>query len=178
MRESIDVYTVLFYFFVSITLVSACVVVFSRHIVRSAFALLFTFFGVAALYVYLFADFLAITQLLVYVGGILVLILFGVMLTNKQINVDIKTGTLHIVPAIILAAAIGGTLVGIAWSNPWMVLPTSSSVKTTAPQIGELLLTTYLLPFEVASMVLMVALVGAVVIARREKNKKETTRDS
>lgn len=171
--NSIDVYTILFYFFVLITLGGACIVVFSRHIVRAAFALLFTFFGVAALYVYLLADFLAITQLLVYVGGILVLILFGVMLTNKQTSVDVKTGTVNIIPAIIVTAAIGGTLVGVAWSHEWVVLPTPTTVETTAPQIGELLLTKYLLPFEVASVVLMVALVGAVMIARREKKHQQ-----
>ena len=67
--------------------------VFSRNIMYAAFSLLFTFFGVAGLYVLLQADFLAVTQILIYVGGILVLLLFGVMLTNNVVSVDIKTGT-------------------------------------------------------------------------------------
>ena len=96
MKVSMDLYTILFYMFAVITLGSACIVVFSRNIVRSAFALLFAFFGVAALYVFLLADFIAVTQLLIYVGGILVLILFAVMLTNRQINVDIRTGTIQV----------------------------------------------------------------------------------
>ena len=164
-----DVYTIIFYVFTAITLIAACVVVFSRNIVRAAFSLLFAFFGVAGVYVFLLADFIAVTQLLVYVGGILVLILFGVMLTNRQINVDIKTGTVQTIPAIIIVSALAGTLAGLFWTTPWRVSTTLIDWDKTTPQIGEFLLTKYLLPFEVASVVLLVALVGAAMIARREK---------
>ncbi|NBC66589.1 MAG: NADH-quinone oxidoreductase subunit J, partial [Bacteroidetes bacterium] len=71
---------ILFYVFAILTIGSASIMVFSKNIVHSAFALMFTLIGVAAIYVLLYADFLAATQLLVYVGGILILILFGVML--------------------------------------------------------------------------------------------------
>ncbi len=163
-----DLYTIIFYIFTAITLIAASFVVFSRNIVRAAFALLFAFFGVAGIYVFLLADFIAIVQLLIYVGGILVLILFGVMLTSKQINVDVKTGTFHILPAVIIVAALAGTLVGILNSTNWNMNPELQDMSKTAPQIGELLLTKYLLPFEVASVVLLVALIGAALIARRE----------
>src|SRR3990172_6364818 len=99
-----NLYEIIFYFFAVVTVGSAAVVVFSRSIIYSAFSLLFTFFGVAGLYVLLNADFLAVTQLLVYVGGILVLLLFGVMLTSNVVSVEIKSGTLHILPATILIA--------------------------------------------------------------------------
>lgn len=164
-----DLYTIIFYIFAITTVVSACVVVFSRHIVRAAFALLFAFFGVAGIYVFLLADFIAVTQLLIYVGGILVLILFGVMLTSRQINVDVKTGTIQMVPALIIVAALAGTLIGVFWSTNWPVAPQIENVDRTASKIGELLMTQYLLPFEIASIVLLVALIGAVMIARREK---------
>ncbi len=166
------IYTVVFYIFAAMVLIAASAVVFSRNIVRSAFALLFAFFGVAGLYVFLLADFIAITQLLVYVGGILVLILFGIMLTNRQINVDIKSGTLHVLPALIIVSAIAGTLVGVFWSYEWFVNDTIPPYSTTAYSIGELLLTKYLLPFEIASVLLIVALVGAAMIARRDKKGK------
>jgi NADH-quinone oxidoreductase subunit J len=166
-----DIYTILFYFFAAITLGSACIVVFSRNIVRAAFALLFAFFGVAGIYIFLFADFIAVTQLLIYVGGIMVLILFGVMLTSHQINVDAKTGTIQTLPAILIAASLGGGLVWIFWRTDWKLNPRLPAVETTASKIGELLLTTYLLPFEVASVVLLVALIGAAMIARREKKE-------
>ena len=165
-----DLYTIIFYLFAVITLGAASVVVFSRNIVRSAFALLFAFFGVAGIYVLLLADFIAVTQLLVYVGGILVLILFGVMLTSRQVNVDAKTGTIQTLPAIIIIAALAGTLIGIFYSSNWNVSSELLQTDKTTPQIGQLLLTQYLLPFEVASVVLLVALIGAALIARREKN--------
>jgi len=164
-----DLYTILLYVFALITLGAASIVVFSRNIVRSAFALLFAFFGVAGIYVFLLADFIAVTQLLIYVGGITVLILFGVMLTSKQISVDIKTGTLQTLPAVVLTSALAGTLVGIFWSTDWRQHAQQMQVDATAPRLGELLLTQYVLPFEIASVVLMVALVGAAMIARREK---------
>jgi NADH-quinone oxidoreductase subunit J len=160
------------YIFAVITLGAACIVVFSRNIVRSAFALLFAFFGVAGIYVFLLADFIAVTQLLIYVGGILVLILFGVMLTNRQILVDAKSSPMQMLPAAIIIASFAGTLLGIVWSTDWKIPLQLSTVKETAPKIGELLLTKYLLPFEIASVLLLVALIGAVMIARRDKKSQ------
>ena len=84
-----NVYDFIFYLFAAITVLSAFFVVTNRNVVYSAFFLLFTFFGVAGIYVLLGADFVAIVQLIVYVGGILILLLFGVMLTNKITNVEI-----------------------------------------------------------------------------------------
>ena len=165
-----DLYTIAFYLFALITLASASIVVFSKNIIYSGFALLFTFFGVAGLYVLLMADFVAIAQLMIYVGGILVLVLFGVMLTTRVINVDMRSGTIQTLPAVIIVAALAGTLVGIFWATDWKIVPESTGFEKTAPKIGEMLLSSYLLPFEIASVVLLVALVGAAMIARREKS--------
>ena len=162
-------YDIIFYFFAFVSLVSGAVVVFTRNIVHAAFSLLFTFFGVAGLYVLLNADFVAVTQLLVYVGGILVLIIFGVMLTNKVVDVDLKSGTMQTLPASIIVAMTAGTLCGIFYISDWKVVRDVPQAATTTNQLGELFMTTYLLPFEVASVVLLVALVGAALIARRDK---------
>ncbi len=164
-----NLFSIVFYVFALLTLVSASVVVFSKNIVHSAFSLLFTFFGVAGLYVLLMADFLAITQLMIYVGGILVLVIFGVMLTSRQINVDAKTGTVQTLPAVLIAAAIAGTLVGMFWSANWPQMGSLPETVSSGKKIGELLLTGYVLPFEIASVILLVALIGAAMIARREK---------
>lgn len=163
----------IFYFFAVLIVLSASVVVFSKNIVYSAFALLFTFFGVAAIYVLLTADFLAVTQLLVYVGGILVLMLFGVMLTHKLMSVEIAVKPMRILPAAIITAMIAGTLIGIFTTTQWKNIEAldGNQIKTTTNAIGEAFLTTYLLPFEVASVVLLVALIGAALLARREKTK-------
>ena len=164
-----DLFAILFYAFAVLTLAGASIVVFSRHIVRAAFALLFAFFGVAGLYVFLLADFVAVTQLLIYVGGITVLILFGVMLTSNQIHVDIKTNSLHTLPALLLSSALAGALVGVMGFTVWREGTSVAMPEATAPKLGEMLMTSYLLPFEVASVVLLVALVGAAMIARRDK---------
>ncbi len=158
----------IFYAFAFLTVASACVVVFARNILYSAFSLLFTFFGVAALYILLNADFVAATQILVYVGGILVLILFGVMLTNRVVSVDIKTGFMQTVPAMLLAGVLAAVLTFEFVTGEWRVVPTPD-IKATALPLGNAFMTTYLLPFEIASVVLLVALVGAVMIARRDK---------
>jgi len=165
----LDLYTIIFYLFALITLISASIVVFSKNIVYSAFSLLFTFFGVAGLYVLMMADFIAITQLLIYVGGILVLVIFGVMLTTRVISVDMRTGTVQTLPAVLIVAALAGTLVGVFWTTDWRVSASATGFEKTAPKIGEMLLTGYLLPFEIASVVLLVALIGAAMIARRER---------
>jgi len=164
-----ELFDIVFFIFAFITIVSAFIVVFSRNIIYSAFSLLFTFFGVAGLYVLLYADFLAVTQVLIYVGGILVLLLFGVMLTSKVINVEIKTGTLHTIPALVLVAVVAGSLSGLFYST-WKDVGTPvTNTQSTSKGIGEMLMTSYLLPFEVASVILLVALIGAAMISRKNR---------
>ncbi|HQT90878.1 MAG TPA: NADH-quinone oxidoreductase subunit J [Candidatus Kryptobacter bacterium] len=164
-------YDIIFYGFALLTIVSAVGVVFSRNIVYAAFSLLFAFFGVAALYVLLAADFIAITQILLYVGGILVLIVFGIMLTTRAYKVEMKRGILSIVPAVVVAGVIAGTLIGVLTTTKWPSTSLSPYEDTARP-IGMLLMTNFVLPFELASILLLVALVGAVIIARREKGRR------
>lgn len=162
-------YDLVFYFFAIITLASAMVVVFSKNIMYSAFSLLFTFCGVAGLYVLLQADFIAVAQVLIYVGGILVLLIFGVMLTNKVIDVDIKTGILKLLPGVAVASAIAGLLVAVFTLTDWRVVNSMTEPRSTTSLLGEKLMNDYLLPFEVASVVLLVTLIGAALMARRDK---------
>ena len=157
-----------FFVFAFITLASAFIVVFSKNVVYSAFSLLFTFFGVAGLYALLQADFLAVTQILIYVGGILVLLLFGVMLTSRVVNVELKTGTLQTVPALLLVAVVAGTLSGLFYSSWRQTSAAPVELATTTPTLGQMLMTTYLLPFEIASVILLVALIGAAMFARKK----------
>ncbi|MEK6650807.1 MAG: NADH-quinone oxidoreductase subunit J [Bacteroidota bacterium] len=164
-----DLFSIVFYLFAAVAIGSAVIVVFSRNIVRSAFALLFTLVSVAAFYILMMADFVGIVQLLLYVGGILGLIIFGGMLTNRQISVDIREGTVQTLPALIISSMIGGILAGAMWGAVWPSPPGDQPATATAPAIGELFLTSYLLPFEIASVLLLVALVGAALMARRER---------
>lgn len=105
-------------------------------------------------------------QLVVYVGGILILLLFGVMLTNKITHVQIKTGTLQIVPAAVgvglLAGILAAALFNTQWKSVETVLPNS-----TAQSLGYLLITDYALVFELLGILLLIALIGAASMARR-----------
>lgn len=168
-----QLYDAVFYLFALITIFSAFVVVFSRNMVYAAFALLFTFFGVAGLYVLLSADFLAVTQILIYVGGILVLLLFGVMLTSRVVNVELKTGTIHAIPALVIVAIVAGTFAGLFYSTWKGAVAPAAALPSTTKTLGEMLMTGYLLPFEIASVILLVALIGAAMTARRTKKPAE-----
>jgi NADH-quinone oxidoreductase subunit J len=165
---------IIFYFFAFITLVSAGITVYSRNIIYSAFSLLFTFCGVAGIYVLLNADFIAVAQILIYVGGILMLLVFGVMLTHRVINVEIKTGVLNVIPASMITAIVGGTLCGVFVVTDWLIVEGVPPIKSTTNEIGTMFMTKYLLPFEIASVVLLVALIGAAYIARRDKSSKQS----
>ncbi len=156
--------------FGAITLASAGVVALSRRIVYSVFALLFTFFGVAGLYVLLHADFLAATQVMIYVGGILVLLLFGVMLTHKIATVGIKNPSFQRGPAAAICASLLAVLLFVIYRTPWPLRPLGPPAPTAQP-IGRLLMTDFLLPFEVISVLLFAVLIGAAMTARREERR-------
>lgn len=159
---------IVFYVFATVTVASAAIVVLARSLIYSAFALLFTFFGVAGLYVLLGADFLAATQLLVYVGGILVLLLFGVMLTHKLYDLELRSEVTQFLPGLIVSAGLFAVLVLTFNKTQWAPGPGRPPAPTTA-EIGRLFMGQYILPFEAASVLLLVALMGAAMIVRRRK---------
>ena len=162
-------YTVIFYLFAAVTVFSAAFVVFSRNVIYSAFSLLFTFFGVAALYVFLSADFIAVTQVVVYVGGILVLLLFGVMFTKGIMNTELKSDVLHIIPGtLILAGMLGALLYTFYTTHTWK--PSETQLHgSLVERIGFETVSHYVLPFEMVSILLLAALIGAAFLARFDK---------
>ena len=169
----IDLGTVSFGALALLTLGSAGVVAFARNIIHSAIALLGTFVGIAGMFVMLSADFLAATQVLVYVGGTLTLILFAVMLTSRIEAVRDSNPTGRRVGAGVLVAfllfGLGKVAGDTLWETNLVAAPGASriaQVPSTA-RLGHAFLGEYVLPFELASLVLLAAMVGAVVIARR-----------
>ncbi len=162
-----EVSTAVFYLIALLTLVSAGMVAFSRNIIYSAFSLLGTFMGVAGIYVFLGADFVAAVQLLIYVGGILVLILFAVMLTHRITDVEITNRAAGRVPALLVTGVLVYFLIETVRQTPWAKAKEVVYAATTAT-IGDAFLYDYLLPFELASVVLLGAMIGAVVLSRKE----------
>ncbi len=163
------VYDAAFYILAFFVVGSAGIVALSRNIMRSAFALVVTFLGVAGLFALLSADFLAATQLLVYVGGILVLILFAVMLSSRIKEIKISNLSVGVFSGGSIITLLILLLTYISIQTPWKELDTINFAPTTSA-IGNSLLTKYLLPFEVLSVLLLVGLIGAVVVARKEKD--------
>ena len=163
---------VLFYLFAVVTLAGAGAVAFSRNILYSALGLLAALMGAGALYIFLSADFLAVTQLLVYIGGVLVLILFAVMLTSRITEVTVSNRSLGLGGGVALLLATAPMLLFVAVTTPWATQVPAELAPTTR-EIGNAFLTRWLLPFEVASLVLLATLIGAVVIARKELKQDE-----
>ena len=150
----------------SLVIFSAFGVVISSSLVHSAVALLFTLFGVAGLYIFLYADFLAATQVIVYVGGILVLIIFGVMLTNKIDTPSIASSSSKQVIGGIVSLVLFAFQLGVIFKTDWHV-GDGSIIEGTVRPIGHMLLIEYLLPFEVVSILLLGALIGAAMLSRK-----------
>ena len=166
----------LFYCFSALIVFSALVVLFTRNVLYAAFSLIFTFLGVAAIYVLAGADFIAITQIIVYVGGILVLLIFGLMLTNKIEGKAVTTRSHNIfwgslvgvgMFAILLLVIMKVNFMELDWIQHAMQDQAPSSVSTIRT-IGQLMMSWYVLPFELAGVLLLISLIGAAFIAKRQ----------
>ena len=160
--------SLLFLFLLIMIIASAVMVVISSQLIHSAVALLFTLFGVAGLYVFLYADFMAATQVIIYVGGILVLIIFGVMLTNKINTPSIVSSSTNQIIGFLASSFLLLLQFAVIFKTDWPEQPFDESwgYGSTA-KIGNLLLQDYLLAFEVISVLLLAALIGAAFLSRR-----------
>jgi len=155
-----------FYIVAAGTLAGAWAAVAARNLFRAALGLAVALFGVAILYLFLEAEFLAVAQILVYVGAILTLLVFGVMLTSRIADPAVPRWNRQAWAALALAAVLGLGLAHLLAHAPWAVHADSAPVKL--PVLGKTILSTYLLPFELLSVLLLGALVGAIFIARKD----------
>jgi NADH-quinone oxidoreductase subunit J len=159
-----------FYGFALLTVLSAGLVVFSRNIVHAGFSLLFTLFGVAGLYALLGADFLAVAQVIVYIGGILVLVLFAVMMTRvPRPGVAGGGGLDRSVPAGLFALLLFALLYKVITGTAWRLLSPAAPLPTTKT-LGAKFLTEFVFPFEFVSIVLLVAMIGAAILIREARH--------
>lgn len=160
--------TIMWWVMAAVTVIPALMIVLSKDIVRLAFWLLASLTGVAGLYILLGADFLGFTQVLVYIGGIMVLILFGIMMTNRDAVLMRRGETTGgaMVTGLVIAAATALALLKVVKDTKWKEAAPVEMPVTTA-RVGEALLTDYVLPFELVSVLLLIVLCGAAYIARR-----------
>ena len=156
---------IVFWLLAAFTIISASFVVLNNQLLYSAIALLFSLFGVAGLYIFLWADFIAGIQLIVYIGGINVLIIFGIMLTNKISSVRLSQTNVQQGVGAVVALWLMILISFVISKTPWL-LTESSEPSGTVRTIGTLLLSKYLLPFEAISLLLLGALIGAALLSR------------
>lgn len=158
---------VLFYGLAAFSVALALMVVLAQNIVRAAVALIFSFCGLAGLYVLLDAEFLAAVQVLIYVGGITILLLFAILLTSRIAGRGVRVLNEQKTVSGLVAAALVVLLAVAAWRG----LPGATGrpdQPENTPRIGTLLMTTYALPFEAVSILLLAGMVGAIFLARKE----------
>lgn len=159
-----------FYVLAAMTVSSALGVVVVRNLIHAVISLIGTFAGLAGLYVTLSADFIAITQILIYIGAISILFLFAIVLTPLAGRNNQETFLRF--PALALSGLVLAVLVYVAVDTKWNVTDQEGFAET-AGTIGELLLDRYVLPFEVASVLLLVAVVGSIVLVRPEPAEED-----
>lgn len=161
---------------VGTTLAGALIAVSSQRIIRAVTGLMICCVGLAGLYYFLNSPFLALMEILIYVGAVCVTIVFGVMLAEPDWPANLQhPRALHkTLLAALVSSAIGAGLAGLALHAPWPALPVATINDGSVATIGTALLTTYSFVFELISLVLLVAILGALVIARSGRTRTVT----
>lgn len=178
--------TLLFYIFAGMAILSALLLVTIRNTARALFLLFVVLFAMAGLYLFALADFVAITQILIYVGGVLILMIFAFMLSNKELLNDALSTSKRFISlpnwqAMALSLAFFGVMIYgyLHWAEQvpqWitqseakgtLILPTDNNIQV----LGFKFMTQYVLPFEIISVFMMMALIGAAHLSRKEDNR-------
>ncbi len=148
-------------------LITAILTVTVRNLFHSAIFLAFTLLGVSIVYFFLRAEFIAGVQILLYAGAIMTLVIFAIMLTSRISDPSVSQSNHQRFPVLILIVLLGSFLILAIAKTPWQI---STSLKTTnAIELGKALMGEFVFPFELVSIVLLIALVGAVVVARSDR---------
>lgn len=159
----------------AITVGSALMIIISRNLIHAVIFLILSFIGVAGLFLTLSADFLAVVQILVYVGAIAVLMLFAILLTPRAARDNSETSMRY--PAAILMGLIIAAGVFVALETDWGAMR-NEAIPEQAKIIGESLINNYVLPFEIGAVLLTAALVGAIALARQDEEDLPLHRES
>lgn len=158
-----------FWALAALTLVSALMVALVRDLIHAVLYLILSFVGVAGLYVTLSADFVAVVQVLIYAGAISVLMLFSILLTPRSARDNATVS--YAAPIASLAVLVAVVLTYAAVETNWA--KAENSFGSTAREVGNALLVPYVLPFEIASILLVVAMVGAIILVRPNEGEEQ-----
>ena len=161
-----------FYILAFFIIASAIMVVSLKNIFHCALALIMCLFSVAGIYILLNAEFLAAAQVLIYVGAVAILMIFAIMLTTNLASRKIQQVTENALVSVFICAIFCLGVVFLLWATPariWRYATESLPVDNIAV-IGKFLMTDFVLPFEVVSLLLMAAMIGAIVLARKERS--------
>ena len=143
-----------------------------RNVFHAAMYLILALFAVAGFFVLLNAEFLAAVQVLVYVGAVAVLVIFAVMLTTRLTDARVRAHNEQVGAGLVVAVAMFIAIIVAMWSTSWPVTD-SPGVVDNVRTLGRLLMTKFVLPFEIASVLLLAAMIGAIVIAAKESGPAE-----
>lgn len=158
-----------FWVLAAVTLVAAGGVLVSRNLLHAVLFLILAFVGVAGFFALLSADFLAMAQVVIYVGAISVLVLFAVLLTPRASRDNGETPML--IPAVLLAGCVFAVMALAIYDTDWSTV--SEAPALTARDLGDALLSTWVLPFQIASVLLTAAMVGAIMLVRSPEEEAE-----
>jgi NADH:ubiquinone oxidoreductase subunit 6 (subunit J) len=169
----VEITQIIFILFSALIIGGALLILLSNNIIYGALGLMMSLLGVAAVFTFAGADFLAVTQIMVYVGGVLTLMIFGIMLSKRaDLDNSAEGTTTNVFLGGMTALLVGGGLIGLLTRVDWDKLATVEVSKSTISMIGVELLTNYLLPFEIVAILLLVALVGAAFVASKTLKKQ------
>lgn len=156
------------YVVMGLSLVAALGVVLFPNLFHAALCLVGTLLGIAGIYIALKAEFIAIVQILIYVGAVMTLVIFAIMMTERI--AEITSAQSHRLRLITFGAAVvfATLLIKMLHRTPWTLNPANAETQVTVADLGHAMLGRYVFPFEVISVVLIVALIGAIVIAKKE----------
>mgnify|MGYP001616304312 CR=1 FL=1 len=147
------------------TVLCAAAVATVRNLIHAVMFLALTFVGVAGIYIVLSADFVAVVQVLIYAGAVGVLMTFAIMLTPAADRENSETA--FQIPALLLSFIVLGIIVFVAWDTSWHVSD-REALAATARSLGEAFVKPYVVPFEIASVLLVTAMIGAIVLTRED----------
>ncbi len=162
-----DTISLVFFALAFLTIVSSLMVVSSKNVFHSAIFLILALFGVAGLFVLLEAPFLAAAQVLIYVGAIAILMIFGVMLTARIADTNIRHTNEQVPTGLALSLGLLVIMLHSLWNTP-IAVSDAVPVGGAGHKLGELFLTKFVLPFEIVSVLLLAALISALIIAKKD----------